>query len=204
MKTIMKMGIQVLAVLAVAFLFSGAAQADSVTLSGCSSCFGSTYTLTVTQTGPNTYTVKLEIDTTGYTGDGTHISSVNFKVSGDIDSITLTSAPGGTAGWTTSNSPISNEGCSSTVDAGFGCSSDPAPVNLAPVGGILTWTWEITTSNLQDDWHIGAKYNNDTGTLNGNITSEEVIIPEPATMLLFGAGLAAIGGAARRRFRSRS
>ena len=200
----------VLVVAAIAVLAAPAA-ADTVTLSGCSSCFGSVYTLTVNPTtlGSTTdFTVTLTIDTTAASaGPATAISSVNFKISNTVTSFTLTSAPGGTGAWVTSQNGINNAGCAGS-GAGFVCSQDTAPVTSAQLGGVFTWTWDITipsgslfTPNLAGS-HIGAKYNNSAGTLNGFITSETTPIPEPGTLALFGTGLIALAGVIRRKLAS--
>lgn len=200
----------VLAVAAIAVLAAPAA-ADTVTLSGCSSCFGSIYTLTVNPTtlGSTTdFTVTLTINTTGTSaGSATAISAVNFKISSSVSSFTLTSAPGGTGAWVTSQNGINNAGCAGS-GAGFVCSQDTAPVTSAQLGGVFTWTWDITipsgslfTPNLAGS-HIGAKYNNSAGTLNGFITSETTPIPEPGTLALFGTGLIALAGVIRRKLAS--
>lgn len=187
------------------------AAADTVTLSGCSSCFGSIYTLTVNPTtlGSTTdFTVTLTIDTTGTSaGPATAISAVSFKISSSVTSLTLTSAPGGAGAWVTSANNINNAGCSGN-GAGFVCSEDNPSVTSAQLGGVFTWTWDITIPsgslfmpNLAGS-HIGAKYNNSAGTLNGFITSETTPIPEPGTLALFGTGLIALAGVIRRKLAS--
>lgn len=169
-------------------------RADTVTLSNCSSCFGATFTLTVTQVSGSTYHAVLTIDTSGYTGPGTHISAVSFKATNDVaPPLTLTAAPGGASGWITTQNNTNNAGCASS-GSGFVCSEDPAPVSLAPVGGILTWEWDFTLASGSTIFpgliggHIGTKFNNSSGTLNGNLVSE-TIVPEPSTTLLLPPAL---------------
>lgn len=198
--------------LAALAVFAAPAAADTVTLSGCSSCFGSVYTLTVNPTtlGSTTdFTVTLTIDTTGTSaGPATAISAVSFKISSSVTSLTLTSAPGGTGAWVTSANNINNAGCAGS-GAGFVCSEDNPSVTSAQLGGVFTWTWDITIPsgtlfvNLAGN-HIGAKYNNSTGTLNGFITSDTgaTPIPEPGTLALFGTGLIALAGVIRRKLAS--
>jgi hypothetical protein len=194
-------------VLVAALLLSPGAKAEpiTITLEGCTSCQGSSFTLSVTPTGaPNQYTVTLTIDSSGFSGlaSATQITSVEFKLAGSgATTAILTDAPGGAGNWTTIGGPLSNGGCMGSNDT-FVCSNTTV-LGSAPLGGILTWTWTVTlpAGATIGEIHIGAKYNNSTGTLKGNIVSESVVIPEPGTLALFGLGLAGIGGVIRRRQR---
>jgi hypothetical protein len=191
-----KNGGMILAVLLAIGLVAVPANATVVEIEGCPSCFGSTYELNIVGTGPS-YTATLTIDTSGYTGPATHISAVNFKASSDVSSMTLTSAPGGTAAWATGEANIGNAGCGGGGE-GFVCSQDAAAPGAA-LGGTLVWSWNFTpTGSLFPDLlgaHIGAKYNNASGTLNGQIMSEEFAqVPEPSTLLLLGTGLLGLAG----------
>lgn len=142
-----------IAVVALALLVLAApAKADTVTLSGCGSCFGATYTLTTTPNGGSSYHAVLTIDTSTYSGPGTVISSVDFKVTNDVvPPLTLTAAPGGTAGWSTQENNINNADCSGNGNS-FVCSADVVPITLAPVGGTLTRA--IINLTNQDYWGI--------------------------------------------------
>ena len=184
--------------------------ADTIVIGGCSGCFGLTYTLTVDPGSGGTYKASLNISGT-YEGNphAQYISAVNFKVASDVASPTLTGAPGGVAGWQTFESNINNAGCAGSGN-GFVCSQDPATVSLAPLkagGGYVpindTWSWtfvpagEIFPGLLGA--HIGAKFNNAAGDLNGLIVSETYYpVPEPATLVLVGGALVFVGARLRR------
>lgn len=190
-------------------LVSPAASAESIsiTLTGCTTCQGSSFTLTATPTGtPGQYTVTLTVDTSTFSGSAqaTQITSVEFKiVDGDNHgTAVLTLAPGGAGNWTTMGGPLASTGCEGG-NLGFVCSNANSN-GLAPLGGTLTWTWTVNLppgTPLSLEIHIGAKYNNAAGDKKGWLVSESVVIPEPGTMALFGLGLAGIGGAIRRRTR---
>lgn len=190
--------------LAGALLLSGTAKAD--TLSATTTDFGSVYTLTVTCNATNTLCdVTLRIDTTGTSAPGaTNISAVDFKISSTVNSVGGFTPPSGT--WTDFvNVGINNAGCASGGN-GFVCAQASTIGSAVALGGIFTWTWTgVSIPSLSlNDVHIGAKYNNSTGTLNGVITSNTVTLsaPEPTTLGLLFLSLLGVGGVALRRRQS--
>src|SRR5438093_4486691 len=115
----------------------------------CGTCQGSIYTLELLgNPSTNVYDVRLEIDTTGYSGGGDFIHSVAVKI-GDAIDVSLLDAPGGTGAWTVGVSGLNNSdqgaNCDSNLNPGFVCAQDGTTAPL-PFAGTYSWTFEITTS----------------------------------------------------------
>jgi hypothetical protein len=174
-------------------------------LADCSAttCFGATYQLIIDDGGTTdtNYLATLIIDTTGYNGGESFISSVDFKVSNTVSSATLTSAPGNLANWTTVINLGQAGGNCSSSGGGFVTSCDFATVAEAPVGGLLTWAWNFSTSSPISFGHMGAKYNNSAGTTPGQLVSISTVhqVPEPTSLSLLGLGLFFLAAVGSRR-----
>jgi hypothetical protein len=195
-------------IIAFAFLLfnvsSSHADTISVTQPGATDGFGSTYMLSANCTG-SVCNVTLTIDSTNATNPD--ISAVDFKI-GSSDTFSGTvAAPNGT--WNTSSGSLGNGGCGNN-SGGFICSQAASTSSFAATGGILTWSWTgvDVTGDLTIN-HVGYKYDNGAGTLNGMIVSDSTFgnggggggtsVPEPGVLQLLGVGLVGLG-VMRRRF----
>jgi hypothetical protein len=189
--------------LAVLLLNVSSSHADtiSVTQPGATDGFGSTYMLSANCTG-SVCNVTLTIDSTNATNPD--ISAVDFKI-GSSDTFSGTvAAPNGT--WNTSSGSLGNGGCGNN-SGGFICSQAASTSSFAATGGVLTWSWTgvDVTGDLTIN-HVGYKYDNGTGTLNGMIVSDSTFggggggtsVPEPGVLQLLGVGLVGLGMMRRR------
>ncbi|HET8701128.1 MAG TPA: PEP-CTERM sorting domain-containing protein [Nitrococcus sp.] len=195
---------------------AGQAQADPIGGPGstCSTCQGSTYTLTYSGSaqpgstpGNETYRITYTIDTSTYTGGGTAIDAAAIKVSSSVKSASLVSAPVALSDWDLIAGGINAGGCSGS-GSGFECAgwNGTGTGVGAPVGGTLSWVFDITLPSANDLFtssgaaSIKARYVDTSGSKVGALVSEGISlqigtprppasIPDPATLALLGAGL---------------
>ena len=176
------------------------AHALSTTIGGatCASCFGSVYTLSVVDSGTaNLWNVTYSVDTTNYSGQGSGLDAIAFKItdnSSNILNTTITSQPPTFGSLTLGG--LSAGGCGSGP-AGFICSQSTNLGGVAVPNGTYTFQYGVTLAagtlfGNVTDWSIKGLYVNSAGEQRG-ITSEHGV-PVPGTSLLFGVGMALFAG----------
>lgn len=176
------------------------AHALSTTIGGatCASCFGSVYTLSVVDSGTaNLWNVTYSVDTTNYSGQGSGLDAIAFKItdnSSNILNTTITSQPATFGSLTLGG--LSAGGCGSGP-AGFICSSSSNLGGVAVPNGTYTFQYGVTLAagtlfGNVTDWSIKGLYVTSAGDARG-ITSEHGV-PVPGTSLLFGVGMALFAG----------
>jgi hypothetical protein len=198
----------VLAAAAVGWL--GAAQRAEATPIGpnCGTCQGSIYDLSYTGVpisssgGVDTWEITLTIDANAYNGGGSYIDSVALKVSSQLLSADLISAPGGVLNWVELLGGLNGSGCSGN-GSGFDCAMALAinPTIAVPSGTPLTWVFQlgiesgglftgVELSSVKARYVDGQRHK--VGALvSENLTLTQVPEPGAATLLLIGTSLLA-------------
>jgi len=183
---------------AVAGIRASASTIDSYTITD--PLKGGEYSLELTSLGGDRYSATITIDfsTVPLEIPATMINEVDFKVANSYDDpILVTSAPDSTGNWVAMSGPLTGSGCSGQSD-GFICLSAITPLVIGSTQS-FSWTVEFGATDILPtyDQHIGARYTSPTKT-RGWVVSLTAI-PEPASGLLFGAGLMIVGAATRKR-----
>lgn len=189
------------------------AHALSITYSdatGCggSTCFGSVYSLDVQSGGGNLYNVTYTVNTSGYTGAGSGLDAIAFKITDNTSNVLSTSI---TSQPLTFSDPLlvgglSANGCASG-SAGFICSQSSNLGGLAVPNGTYTFQYGVTLASGTlfgdpNQWSLKALYVNSSGDARGlTSASGGASVPEPGTVLTLGLGMAMIFGWHRSRDR---
>jgi hypothetical protein len=200
-----------------ALLLMSASAANATPLGPvCGTCQGSTYELSysgspvATTATTETFQITYTIDTTGYSAEGTHIQSVALKVSSELVSAELVSAPGGLANWNERLGGLNANGCSGS-GSGFDCVRAIAIGDSPAVpGGVYTWVFnlELAKGGLLTgvgEASIKARYVDDFGSKVGDLVSEGTSltlvtpVPEPTTLGFLSVGLLGLALVRSRR-----
>ena len=176
---------------------------------GGSTCFGSSYQLEVVSGGGNLWNVTYTVDTSGYSGQGTGLDAIAFKITDNTSNVLSTSI---TSQPLTFSDPLlvgglSANGCASG-SAGFICSQSSNLGGIGvPNGSTYTFQYGVTLASNTlfgdpNQWSLKALYVDATGKQAG-ITSATggASVPEPGTVLSLGLGMAMFFGWHRSRGR---
>jgi hypothetical protein len=189
--------------------FGGYAYADTI---GSTTFDGDLWTLV--QINPTTF--ELTVDTDGSDAEN-YIKAVAINLGGNSTGGSLASetAPGS---WSYVDGGTNSSGCSG-AGAAFDCAQRTSGALAYDDGSIYSWTWTILNPLLDPEQdHVKAVYWDSKGTetltddkfaglqmsqgIDGGDDTDITEVPEPATLLLFGTGLAAAARSRKRAKRS--
>lgn len=204
--------------LAVAFVVAAFSSAEAVTFTGTDTYMGIQYTAEVVWLGNSSYDVNVTIDTTGYTGsENAWLDWFKLKVSPqNPSSVTVSSKP---ANWSCAWLYPGAGGSVDFLSASYGPpdttpEDSDIPIPLSGTRPIITFSYQVNlsgTSLKMDEWPYQARYllfkkYDSEGKpeyaqtiVSRSLVPQGGVIPEPATLMLFGMGLAAPLGLLRRK-----
>jgi len=190
MKNFLRIGIMLACM---CFAFAAIANATSCTPSA--SCVGGiSYTWTFLEqdsSSPNVFDVQLVIDTTAPLAATGMLSTFAVNFGGSATNVALESSPGGA--WTVQGQgPNTPKGCNINNKSSAWCSMGPA---VTVPDGVLTFLFDVTIPTLPGTAHVQAFQSQDGLAISNDIpvggSSGPPLVPEPATLVLFGSMLSA-------------
>jgi PEP-CTERM motif-containing protein len=200
-------------------LFATEAQATTI-LPNCGTCGNSntTWDLTLTLLDDINNIYRLTVTATyGNPVDFAFVNAIAFKIDAFENHYDATPTVTGPpeSGWAIMPGGISASGCSGS-GSGFFCANSSGSGAAPAIGGTDVWTFLLDVNDgngpfpnpFTSTGSFKAHFTDLEGVKTGSLLSEaitygappaDVSTPEPATLLLFGTGLAAIATAIRRR-----
>jgi hypothetical protein len=166
-----------LAITAMSAAMAPASWANSLTFQGVT--FG------INTVDSNTFSLSITnaLDATGDWADAVSLSNFSLKNIGTVSGVSLT-------GWSVSSLELNASGCEGGSSGGFCFSKSPA----LPLTNSLTFNIDYTGGTLDlTAPHLKVRFLDAEGNKQGSLLSQTVGVPEPASLLLLGAGLAGIG-----------
>jgi hypothetical protein len=163
---------------------------------------GGVYSLSLSAVDADTWVATFTIDLAALPLEipAMSLNQIEFKVANTYaPPISVTSAPDAAGNWLPMAGPLSGAGCGGKND-GFVCLNATTPL---PLGTTELFEWQVrfdAPSLLpESDWHIGARYTSPGHTRGWVVSLSSAPVPEPASGLLFAAGMLIVGASARRR-----
>ncbi|MCR9096885.1 MAG: hypothetical protein NXI30_21910 [bacterium] len=172
----------------------GASSASALTIDcATADCLGGVYSLDVASLGGDTYLATYSVDTSvDYRVAAEFLNEIEFKVANDYTNVSVLSGPSGIL----AAGPLGGRGCNGNNGTFVCFDVDP---NLS-LGSTYTWSMQFDSTAILDEseWHVGARYTS-TRHRRGWVISETAPVPEPGAAMLFGAGVAVLHAASRKR-----
>lgn len=183
-----------LLLLALAPLWPGGAFAEIVTLSGCASCNGGTYSLSYdgqalpdSDPAHETFRITLSIDTSGVpaaVAGAVALDTASIKIAPAVRGGLLVSAPGGLSQWQLLGGGADSNGCKGQGGGGYVCADWIGSGVGTALGGVLDFVFDLTVDNGAlftdlDEPHVKARYVDASGGKVGAVLSNDLTLGTP-------------------------